>query len=63
MGRLSDGALFNPADGTWTMLPTAGAPAARANATVLWGTDRLLVWGGDGASGYRADGAQLLVTG
>ena len=62
-GRRADGALYNPADNTWTLLPTAGAPAGRANATVLWAGDRFLVWGGEGANGYLADGAQLLFTG
>ena len=61
--RLADGALYNPADDTWTLLPTTGAPTPRANASVVWTGDRLLVWGGDGFDGYLADGAQLVFSG
>ncbi len=59
-GVLADGALYEPVANTWTLLPTTGAPSARAHATGVWTGDRLLVWGGDGSSSYLGDGAQLL---
>lgn len=60
-----DGGRFNPGTGTWTSLPTAGAPTPRSGHSAVW-TDRgMLVFGGsaghcqDGSSGPCRDGALL----
>jgi N-acetylneuraminic acid mutarotase len=43
----NSGARFNPANNTWTPLPTANAPSGRINHSAVWtGTD-MIVWGGD----------------
>jgi N-acetylneuraminic acid mutarotase len=41
-----DGSRFDPVAGTWTALPTAGAPSGRSVATSVWMGGQLLVWGG-----------------
>jgi N-acetylneuraminic acid mutarotase len=44
---LAGGAKYDPVANTWTTLPTAGAPAARAYFTPLYdGIGRIFVWGG-----------------
>lgn len=40
------GARFNPANNTWTALPTVNAPSARANHTAVWTGSDMIVWGG-----------------
>jgi N-acetylneuraminic acid mutarotase len=56
---LNDGALYDPAANSWSALPLANVPEARANAAAVWAGDRLIVWGGEGASGELGTGAQL----
>jgi len=63
---LNDGATFQPATGTWSMLPTASL-SSRGGADVYWTGDSVLFWGGMhlkrgadiGSLSYTADGAQL----
>jgi N-acetylneuraminic acid mutarotase len=50
----SDGARYNPEANSWSALPAAGAPAARASHTVVWTGSEMIVWGGgyDGGGRY-----------
>lgn len=43
---LSTGGRYNRAANSWSALPTAGAPAARAAHSAVWTGDEILVWGG-----------------
>lgn len=45
---LNDGALYNPADNSWTALPES-IIAQRMYHTAVWTGTKMLVWGGDGA--------------
>jgi hypothetical protein len=55
---LTTGARFNPATGTWTALPTEGAPSFREFASVTWTGTNLVVWGGTFGITALADGAR-----
>jgi len=56
---LGDGAALDPVAGTWTPLPSAGAPSPRWAAHVAWTGRWLLVWGGIGCGVDRAGGPGL----
>jgi len=47
---LTDGALLDPATGTWTTIPS-GPPTAGGFAGSAWAGDRLVVWSGGNAFG------------
>lgn len=47
----SDGAIFDPATGGWTPLPSAGAPDARFHHCAVWTGTEMIVFGGEGVSG------------
>lgn len=47
---LTDGALLDPATGTWTTIPS-GPPTAAGFAGSAWAGDRLVVWSGGNAFG------------
>lgn len=51
-----DGALYNPAARTWTMLPPAPI-SARSNAATVWTGSEMLVWGGSDNGTSLTDGA------
>jgi N-acetylneuraminic acid mutarotase len=51
---LTDGAAYNPATNTWTLLPAAGAPSGRENETAVWDGKELLIWGGTRGTGTSA---------
>ncbi len=55
----ADGGLFRPSDtgGTWYPIPASERLSARRGAVGVWTGERILVWGGQGSSGFRADGA------
>lgn len=53
---LGDGAAFDPSTGTWTPLPSEGAPSPRWAAHVAWTGRWMLVWGGVGCGADRAGG-------
>ncbi len=59
------GAAFDPAVGTWFMLPEGGNDRFREEPSVVWAGDRLIVWGGGfGEIVYtRPDGWQLVWAG
>lgn len=61
-GLLADGAAFDPANAAnpWVTLTVPNPPQARFGAVSAWTGSRLLVWGGEGASGVLGDGAQLI---
>lgn len=48
----NDGAMYNPADDTWTLLSPTQAPSARAEPASVWTGDqsvlknRMIIWGG-----------------
>lgn len=43
----NNGARYNPANNTWTMLPnTPQAPASRSAHTAVWTGQEMLIWGG-----------------
>ena len=54
---LGDGAAYDPATDAWRPLPTAGAPAGRADHTAIWTGRELLIWGGQVAGSTPAEGA------
>jgi hypothetical protein len=51
---LSSGARYNPSTDSWTKTNTAGAPAARTDATAVWTGTRMVVWGGFDGNGFVA---------
>jgi hypothetical protein len=40
------GAIYNPANNTWTPLSTTGAPDARASHQAVWTGTKMIIWGG-----------------
>lgn len=61
LGELGNGArltLTNGATpGSWSDLPTSGAPSPRLGHSAVWTGSHLLVWGGLAGPAYRGDGA------
>jgi len=55
------GSRYDPATDSWSTLPTAGAPSARVDATLVWTGREVIVWGGsaspvlDTGAIYRPD--------
>lgn len=43
---LADGGRYTPATDSWTSIPAAGAPLARAYHTAVWTGTRMIIWGG-----------------
>ncbi|MDB6111020.1 MAG: Kelch repeat-containing protein, partial [Pedosphaera sp.] len=43
----NDGARYNPAADSWTVLSQAGSPSARADHTAVWTGTEMIIWGGD----------------
>jgi N-acetylneuraminic acid mutarotase len=48
----NDGARYNPATNTWTVMTTTNAPTARRFHTAVWTGSEMIVWGGED-SGYN----------
>ena len=48
---LNTGASYDPANNTWTPLPTAGAPVARTLHSAVWTGTVMVVWGGENQQG------------
>jgi len=48
---LNDGAAFDPVSGTWTPLPSAGAPSARHRHGAVWTGSEMLIFAGEQFSG------------
>jgi len=44
---VGDGASYDPAHGTWSVIATTNAPAARREHTAIWTGTEMIVWGGD----------------
>jgi len=42
----SDGRIFDPALGTWTVMSSVGAPGARREVQTAWTGSKVIVWGG-----------------
>ncbi len=54
---LSTGALYYPAKNVWKTIATdVSAPAARWGHSAVWTDSKMLVWGGENASGQLGDG-------
>lgn len=51
------GDVMFPGAGTVTAITTTGAPAGRAEHTVVWTGRRMIIWGGHDAGSCMADGA------
>jgi N-acetylneuraminic acid mutarotase len=58
----ADGARYNLATDTWTILPTPTIVGRYAHVAVAAGTNKMIVWGGYNV-GYRNDGAVLDLSG
>ena len=58
-----DGARYNPASNSWTLLPSTGAPVARQLATAVWTGSEMIIWGGLGTGVTNAGGRYNLMTG
>ncbi|EEF62876.1 Kelch repeat-containing protein [Pedosphaera parvula Ellin514] len=43
----NDGARYNPAADSWTVLSQIGSPSARASHTAVWSGTEMIIWGGD----------------
>jgi hypothetical protein len=43
---LNSGALYDPANNSWTEMPTENAPSGRYNPYTFWTGEEMLVWGG-----------------
>jgi N-acetylneuraminic acid mutarotase len=55
-----DGARYNPATKSWSLLPTTGAPSPRWGHSMVWTGHDLLIWGGEGGTGTPLnDGARF----
>jgi len=52
----ADGAIYSIGKNAWTLLPTTGAPTARAGHTGVWNGLELVLWGGLNSSTYLNDG-------
>jgi len=50
-----DGAVYDVAAGTWSLMSTSGAPTARQQHTAVWTGTEMIIWGGYSGS-YLADG-------
>ncbi|HEY3667815.1 MAG TPA: hypothetical protein VGL19_17555, partial [Polyangiaceae bacterium] len=44
--KVNTGAIYDPANDTWTPTSTLGAPIARQDQSALWTGSRMLIWGG-----------------
>jgi hypothetical protein len=51
----NDGGRYNPAANSWTAVPTGGGPAARCYHTAVWTGSAMVLFGGQGDSGYLSD--------
>jgi N-acetylneuraminic acid mutarotase len=52
------GGLYDPGSDTWTPTSTVGAPSGRGGHTAIWTGSKMIVWGGQEASGnYVSTGA------
>jgi hypothetical protein len=52
---LDDGAYLDLSSGTWTAMPSAGAPSPRSDFTIVWTGTEAIVWGGQGVSSNTLD--------
>ncbi len=57
-GSFNDGAAYNPATDTWTLLNTVNAPEARHSHTAVWTGTEMLIWGGNATSGMTNTGSK-----
>lgn len=55
---LGNGARYNPNTSAWNPVAGSGAPAARWNHVAVWTGARMVVWGGEGASGRLNTGGR-----
>jgi N-acetylneuraminic acid mutarotase len=49
----NDGGRYDPVANSWTMVPTNGAPAVRAEHTAVWTGSEMIIWGGGLNDGGR----------
>ena len=54
---LGDGAAYDPANDSWTAIPSSGAPVARANHVAVWTGTEMLIYGGEDNTGAISSGA------
>jgi N-acetylneuraminic acid mutarotase len=55
---LDTGGRYDPAADGWAPTATTGAPSARYEHTAVWTGTEMLVWGGEGDSGFVGTGAR-----
>jgi N-acetylneuraminic acid mutarotase len=55
---LGDGSLFDPLNGTWSVIDVAGAPSVRYQHAAVWTGTEMIVWGGTGGGNPLSDGAK-----
>jgi hypothetical protein len=55
------GAFWKPETDTWTPIPAVGAPSQRSGASVVWGGDKLVVFGGTDIDGYELNSGAFYV--
>jgi hypothetical protein len=54
-GYLKDGGRYNPVGNIWTVVPSTGGPAARADHTAVWTGSEMIVFGGQSNNDYLSD--------
>ncbi len=57
-GYCSDGAIYNPATNTWTLINNTLAPSARYAHTATWTGTEMIIWGGYVTGGKTNTGAR-----
>jgi N-acetylneuraminic acid mutarotase len=58
-----NGGRYNPSTDTWTATSTTGAPQGRSNHIAVWTGSQMIVWGGNGCSGYLNTGGRYCAGG
>jgi N-acetylneuraminic acid mutarotase len=58
LNALNTGGRYNPGTDIWTATSTTGAPAVRYYHTAVWTGSEMIVWGGNGNSGYLNTGGR-----
>jgi hypothetical protein len=52
------GGRYSPATDSWAVTSLSGAPGARRQHSGIWTGSEMIIWGGEGASGFLGDGAR-----
>lgn len=56
VANFNDGAIYDPATNTWTAISTSGAPSVRYAHSAVWTGNKMIVFGGYGATALNSGG-------